>query len=52
MTTPTPDYREHVLIPLDAHGKGPCAEDEACEYRCWCGERGCKKWTEPDPNDV
>lgn len=44
MSSPAPETLSHVLIPLDANGEGPCADEDACEYRCWCGVRGCTEW--------
>lgn len=44
-------FDEHVLIPIDAQGNGPCDEDDACVYVCWCGEPGCTKWTDANPDE-
>lgn len=45
-----PDFDEHVLLPLDINGNGPCDEDDVAVYVCWCGKAGCTRWTETNPD--
>lgn len=42
MTSPmSDDLPEHLLIPVDADGRGPVMAALADRWACWCGVRAC-----------
>jgi hypothetical protein len=36
-----PDPPEHLPVPINANGDGPCPAEEAVAIVCWCGETDC-----------
>ena len=51
MSSPMRDIPAHLLIPVDADGRGPTDEAEADHWACWCGNDECAEATKEKVND-